>query len=75
SGSLALNISANWDYVELSGPATDRVSKTSGSSTVGHLTRVDNKNVTVAYASTVAYSITIKWNGSSTGSTYLIGAT
>jgi len=57
-----------------SGEVTDTVYKVAGSSAVGVLTRNSNTNVTIALNSSVPFTLTIKYNGKSVGTTYLFPA-
>jgi hypothetical protein len=67
---------ANWEYISVtynpgSGEVTNTVLKSAGADVVGVLTRNSNKNVTVALTSSVAFTLTVKYNGKSVGTTYL----
>lgn len=80
SGSTqASTTSANWQYISVTynpgtGEVTDTVYKTSGADVVGVLTRNSNRSVTIALDSSVAFTMTVKYNGKSTGTTYLFPA-
>jgi len=67
---------ANWEYISVtynpgSGEVTDTVFKTAGANTDGVLTRIDNENVMIALSSSVTFTVSVKYNGRSTGTTYL----
>ena len=53
-----------------SGPLTSTVFKTAGPSRVGVLLRESNKRVTIFLPSTQAFTLVVKYNGRSTGTTY-----
>jgi hypothetical protein len=81
SSTSAVTTSANWDYVSVtydpgSGAVTNTVFKSSGSGPPvdGVLTKVSNQEVTIALASSVTFTLTIKFNGRSTGTTYIFPA-
>jgi len=71
--------SANWQYISVTynpggGEVTDTVYKTSGSDTVGVLTRNSNTSVTAALSSSIPFTLTVKYNGKSSGTTYIFPA-
>jgi len=75
----AATTTANWEYMSVTydlgeGEITDTVFKTSGSDTVGVLTRNSNTSVTIALDSSIPFTLTIKYNGKSVGTTYLFPA-
>lgn len=79
SSTTAATTTANWEYMSVtydlgSGEVTDTVFKTTGSNTVGVLTRNSNTNVTISLTSSVPFTLTIKYNGKSVGTTYIFPA-
>lgn len=54
-----------------SGVVSNTVFKSSGPSRVGVLLRESNKRVTVFLPSTQPFTMTVKYNGRSTGTTYV----
>lgn len=79
SSTSAATTTANWEYISVtydlgSGEVTNTVYKVTGSSVVGVLTRNSNTNVTIALDSSVPFTLTIKYNGKSVGTTYLFPA-
>lgn len=75
----AATSTANWEYISVTynpgtGEVTDTVYKTSGADVVGVLTRNSNTSVTIALDSSVAFTLTIKYNGKSTGTIYIFPA-
>jgi fermentation-respiration switch protein FrsA (DUF1100 family) len=79
SSTSAATTTANWEYISVTydlgdGEVTDTVFKVAGSSTVGVLTRNSNTSVTINLASSVPFTMTIKYNGKSVGTTYIFPA-
>jgi hypothetical protein len=63
--------SANWQYIITTYSSTsDQLFKTSGSSTVGVMVKNSNTDVDINLAKNINYTVLIKYNGSSSGSTY-----
>lgn len=78
-GTTAAATTANWEYMSVSydsgaGPVTDTVFKTAGAATVGVLTRLSNTSVYAALSASQAFTLTVKYNGKSTGTTYVFSA-
>ena len=69
-----------WDCISVtynpgSGEVTNTVFKTDGNDVVGVLTRINNRNVTVALSSSVTFTVSVKYNsGRDTETTYVFPA-
>lgn len=79
SSTSAATTTANWEYISVTydlgdGEVTDTVFKVAGADVVGVLTRNSNTSVTINLASSVPFTMTIKYNGKSTGTTYVFPA-
>jgi hypothetical protein len=79
SSTSAATTTANWEYMSVTydlgaGSVTDTVYKVAGPDVVGVLTRNSNTNVTIALGSSVPFTLTIKYNGKSVGTTYIFPA-
>lgn len=72
--------SANWEYITVSFtdsgvPLENSVYKTSGPSVVGVASRLSNTVVSVDLPANQEFTLTIKYNGRSTGTSYIVRAT
>lgn len=66
---------ANWEYIITSySSSADQLYKSSGPNTVGVIVRNSNTNIDINLAKNVNYTVLIKFNGSSSGTTYTFQA-